>query len=394
MHLADEQQTITEPTRTARSVAAARWAISIIFLLNGAVIGLWAAHVPVVQARAGIDTGTLGILLLTIAGGAIASMPLSGWLSGRWGTRKVALASAGLLAVTSALLMNMAGILPLFLAAFAFGASNGVLDVSMNANAAEVETARGVPTMSSFHGFFSLGGLLGAALGGLVIGAGWGDGRGALAAGVIVALTALAVARFVMVVPPQAGEHASHFALPRGPALFLGLLGMLCFAVEGALVDWSALLLTERTGAAPASAALGYSAFSIAMAACRFAGDRLVLRFGARRMMVLGGLGMFGGLMVAVLSTHFLLSALGFALIGLAAANVVPVIFAAAARIPGMSAGGGLATVATLGYAGLLLAPPLLGSIAAHTNIAVALGVLSLSGIVIAANARIVKQNS
>ena len=194
--------------------------------------------------------------------------------------------------------------------------------------------------------------------------------------------------------PPQAGEHASHFALPRGPALFLGLLGMLCFAVEGALVDWSALLLAERTGAAPASAALGYSAFSIAMAACRFAGDRLVLRFGALRMMVLGGLGMFGGLMVAVLSTHFVLSALGFALIGLAAANVVPVIFAAAARIPGMSAGGGLATVATLGYAGLLLAPPLLGSIAAHTNIAVALGVLSLSGIVIAANARIVKQKN
>jgi len=376
-----------------QGVDAARWAISAIFLLNGAVIGLWAAHVPVVQARAGIDTGTLGFLLLTIAGGAIAAMPLSGWLSGRWGTKKVALASAGLLAVTSALLMNMAGVVPLFLAAFAFGASNGVLDVSMNANAAEVETARGVPTMSSFHGFFSLGGLIGAALGGLVIGAGWGDGRGALVAGVIVALTALAVARFVMAVPPQAGEHASHFALPRGPALFLGLLGMLCFAVEGALVDWSALLLTERTGAAPASAALGYSAFSIAMAACRFAGDRLVLRFGALRMMVLGGFGMFGGLMVAVLSTHFVLSALGFALIGLAAANVVPVIFAAAARIPGMSAGGGLATVATLGYAGLLLAPPLLGSIAAHTNIAVALGVLSLSGIVIAANARIVKPN-
>ena len=127
------------------------------------------------------------------------------------------------------------------------------------------------------------------------------------------------------------------------------------------------------------------------MAACRFAGDRLVQRFGARRMMVLGGLGMFGGLMLAVLSSHFALSALGFGLIGLSAANVVPVIFGAAARIPGMSAGGGLATVATLGYAGLLMAPPLIGSIAAHTDIAVALGVLSLSGLVIAANARVVK---
>jgi len=387
---------LVDNMQAAQGVNAARWAISAIFLLNGAGIGLWAAHVPVVQARAGIDTGVLGFLLLTIAGGAIAAMPLSGWLSGRWGTRPVALGSVGLFALTSVLLMNVDGIVALFLAAFAFGASNGVLDVSMNANAAEVEAARGVPTMSSFHGFFSLGGLIGAALGGLVIGAGWGDGRGALAAGVIIALTAALCAphlyRPVPAVPPPGAAGHSHFALPRGPALFLGLLGLLCFAVEGALVDWSALLLTERTRAEPASAALGYSAFSVAMAACRFAGDRLVLRFGAPRMMVFGGLGMFGGLMLAVLSTHFMLSALGFALIGVSAANVVPVIFAAAARMPGMSAGGGLATVATLGYAGLLMAPPLIGSIAAHTNIAVALGLLSLSGLVIAANARIVKR--
>ena len=373
-----------------QSVDGARWAISAIFLLNGAGIGLWAAHVPVVQARAGIDTGTLGFLLVTIAGGAIAAMPLSGWLSGRWGTRAVTLASAWAFAATSALLMNMGATLPLlFLAAFVFGASNGMLDVCMNANAAEVETARGIPTMSSFHGFFSLGGLLGAAVGGLLIGAGWGDGRGALAGGIVFALAVALCARFVLAVAPS--QHGSHFALPRGPALFLGLLGLLCFAVEGALVDWSALLLTERTAADPASAALGYSAFSVAMAACRFLGDRLVLRFGARRLMLLGGLGMFAGLLLAVLSTRFILSALGFALIGLAAANVVPVIFAAAARIPGMSAGGGLATVATLGYAGLLMAPPLLGAMAAHTNIAVALGILSLSGLVIAAGARVVK---
>lgn len=371
-------------------LGAARWAISIVFLLNGTGIGLWAAHVPLVQARAGIDTGVLGFLLLTIAGGAIAAMPLSGWLSGRWGTRRVALGSAWLFAATLALLMNVDGVLPLFLAAFAFGASNGVLDVSMNANASEVETARGIPTMSSFHGFYSLGGLAGAALGGAIIAAGLGDGRGALMAGVAIAVIVALCAPRVLEVAPIA--HASHFGLARGPALFLGLLGLLCFAVEGALVDWSALLLKERTGADPAAAALGYSAFSVAMAACRFAGDRLVQRFGGTRVMVLGGLGMFCGLLLAVSSSHFIVAACGFALIGLSAANVVPLIFAAAARVPGMSVGGGLATVATLGYAGLLLAPPVLGSIAAHTNIAVALEILSIAGIVIAASARVVKR--
>jgi MFS family permease len=373
----------------AASLNAARWSVSTIFLLNGAGIGVWAAHVPLVQARAGIDTGVLGFLLLTIAGGAISAMPLSGWMAGRWGTRAVVIGSGLLFALTSALLMNMSGLVPLFLAAYAFGASNGVLDVAMNANASEVEAARGIPTMSSFHGFFSLGGLIGAALGGLLIGAGLGDGRGALMVSVAIFAAVLACAGRLLAVPPA--PHASHFALPRGPALFLGLLGLLCFAVEGALVDWSALLLTERTQVDAASAALGYSAFSVTMAACRFAGDRLVLRFGPLRVMTVGGLGMFAGLMLAVVSTHFWLSALGFALIGLAAANVVPLIFAAAARMPGMSAGGGLATVATLGYAGLLMAPPLIGSIAAHTNIAVALGILSLSGIVIAANAKRVR---
>jgi MFS family permease len=365
---------------------AARWSVSTIFLLNGAGIGVWAAHVPLVQARAGIDTGVLGFLLLTIAGGAISAMPLSGWMAGRWGTRAVVVGSGLLFALMSAVLMNVGGLVPLFLAAYVFGASNGVLDVAMNANASEVEAARGIPTMSSFHGFYSLGGLIGAALGGLLIGAGLGDGRGALMVGVAIFAAVLACGGRLLAVPPA--PHATHFALPRGPALFLGLLALLCFAIEGALVDWSALLLKERTQVDAATAALGYSAFSVTMAACRFAGDRLVLRFGPLRVMTVGGLGMFAGLMIAVTSTHFILSALGFALIGLAAANVVPLIFAAAARMPGMSAGGGLATVATLGYAGLLMAPPLLGAIAAHTNIAIALGMLSFSGIVIAANSR------
>ncbi|MBW8900110.1 MAG: MFS transporter, partial [Massilia sp.] len=205
---------------------AARWAVSTIFLLNGAGIGVWAAHVPLVQARAGIDTGMLGFLLLTIAGGAVSAMPLSGWLSGRWGTRAVVIGSGLLFALTSAVLMNVAGIVPLFLAAYVFGAGNGVLDVAMNANASEVEAARGIPTMSSFHGFFSLGGLIGAGLGGLLIGAGLGDGRGALMVSAVIAVVVVLCARRLLAVPPapHAGPHASHFALPRGPALFLGLL--------------------------------------------------------------------------------------------------------------------------------------------------------------------------
>ncbi|MBD8567007.1 MFS transporter [Oxalobacteraceae sp. CFBP 8763] len=378
-------------TANPRSIDAARWAISTVFLLNGAGIGLWAAHVPTVQARMGIDTGMLSMVLLTVAAGALLAMPLMGGLTGRWGTRRMVLLSGFAFAAMTPLIMGAPSLPLLFIAAFLFGVSNGALDVAMNANASEVETARGLPTMSSFHGFFSLGGLFGAGIGGLLVGQGLGHGQGALMVGVVTAVVLALSAPRVMGFAATHGA-GSHFSLPRGPALGLGLLALLCFAVEGALVDWSALLMEERTGATPASAALGFSAFSIAMAACRFAGDRLIVRFGALRIMVVGGLAMFAGLALAVASTHFVLSAIGFALVGLGAANVVPLLIGAAGRIPGMSAGNGVAAVATLGYGGLLLAPPVLGWVAMHSSIMVALGGLSLSGLVIALSARIIRR--
>jgi len=378
-------------TANPRSIDAARWAISTVFLLNGAGIGLWAAHVPTVQARMGIDTGMLSMVLLTVAAGALLAMPLMGGLTGRWGTRRMVLLSGFAFAAMTPLIMGAPSLPLLFIAAFLFGVSNGALDVAMNANASEVESARGLPTMSSFHGFFSLGGLFGAGIGGLLVGQGLGHGQGALMVGVVTAVVLALSAPRVMGFAASHGA-GSHFSLPRGAALSLGLLALLCFAVEGALVDWSALLMEERTGATAASAALGFSAFSIAMAACRFAGDRLIVRFGALRIMVIGGLAMFAGLALAVASTHFVLSAVGFALVGLGAANVVPLLFGAAARIPGMSAGNGVAAVATLGYGGLLLAPPVLGWVAMHSSIMVALGGLSLSGLVIALSARIIRR--
>lgn len=378
-------------TANPRSIDAARWAISTVFLLNGAGIGLWAAHVPTVQARMGIDTGMLSMVLLTVAAGALLAMPLMGGLTGRWGTRRMVLLSGFAFAAMTPLIMGAPSLPLLFIAAFLFGVSNGALDVAMNANASEVETARGLPTMSSFHGFFSLGGLFGAGIGGLLVGQGLGHGQGALMVGVVTAVVLALSAPRVMGFAATHGA-GSHFSLPRGAALSLGLLALLCFAVEGALVDWSALLMQERTRATPASAALGFSAFSIAMAACRFAGDRLIVRFGALRIMVIGGLAMFAGLALAVASTHFVLSAVGFALVGLGAANVVPLLIGAAGRIPGMSAGNGVAAVATLGYGGLLLAPPVLGWVAMHSSIMVALGGLSLSGLVIALSARVIRR--
>ena len=236
--------------------------------------------------------------------------------------------------------------------------------------------------MSAFHGFFSLGGLAGAAIGGLLIAAGLGGGTGAVLAA-CVGLAAVCVAGPALLQSFPA-EHGGGLRRPSRAALALGLLALLCMVIEGALVDWSALLMRERTGVAPAAAALGYSTFSIAMAACRFAGDRLVQRFGSRAVTLAGGLAMFAGLLIASLSPWYPLSLFALGLVGVGAANVVPLIFAAAARIPGGHAGAGVATVATIGYAGFLFGPPVLGAVATATGVAAALGCLSAAGLVIA----------
>jgi MFS family permease len=379
-----EDRSMTTAIDSAKlRLGAARWSISTVFFVNGAGIGLWAAHIPIVRARLDLDERLLGWVLLAIAGAAMTAMPLAGAVAGRSGTRGATAILAFAFAIATPLPIMAQTTMALFAAALAFGACNGALDVVMNAHASEVETARGRPTMSSFHGFFSLGGLAGAALGGGLIGVGWGDGGGAaIAAGA--ALLALVPAASRLLPASAIAIRAGHFGWPRRAALALGLLAFLCMAVEGAVADWSALLLTEHTGSSAASAAIGYSAFSIAMAICRFGGDSLTLRFGPRRVMAAGGILIAIGLLSAVIIPHPLAAAAGFALVGVGAANVVPVIYVAATRVRGLSAGAGVATVATIGYTGLLLGPPVIGGIASVTGLAVALGLLSLAGCCIA----------
>jgi MFS family permease len=384
---------ITERAENPARLHAARWATSVIFFLNGVGIGVWSAHIPLVRDRTGIDSRILGFVLLAMAGGAMVAMPLSGMLITRYGSRRVTIWAAFFFGVLIPLLVASTHMEGLFAAAIAFGAMNGALDVAMNAHAAEVETKRQRPTMSSFHGFFSIGGMAGAVLGALLIREGLGDGRGALGVGIATVISVLLAAPGLL--PMSAGPTGIHqFAIPRRAALMLGFLALLCMAVEGALVDWSALLMRERTAAGLASAATGYSAFSFAMAACRFAGDQLVVKLGPRRVTILGGIFMCFGLLLSVWSNTYIGVCVGFVFIGLGAANVVPLIFGAAARLPRTSAGNGVATAATVGYAGFLFGPPIIGWIASRSSLAMALGYLSLAGAIIALSSKAVDPKS
>ena len=344
--------------------------------MNGTGIGLWAAHIPVVQARFGLDERLLGWVLLAIAGAAMTAMPLAGAVVGRVGTRRATTVLAFAFTAVMPLPIAAPSIMALFAGAMALGASSGALDVVMNAYASEVEAARGRPTMSSLHGFSQRRRPGGAALGGALIGAGW---------------PMEAVPRSW---PPRrrwrcsgprrllpgtlAATQAGHFGWPRRAALVLGLLALLCMAVEGAVADWSGLLLTEHTGASPAFAAIGYAAFSIAMAACRFAGDapsalRRAPGDGGRRPVHCGRARAAAGFPFR-LQPRPGLRWWGWS--GQCRAGDLRGGRAGTGEI----SGAGVATAATVGYTGFLLGPPLIGGIASAIGLAAALGLLSLTG--------------
>jgi hypothetical protein len=374
---------------TLSAVRRARWAVAAIFLANGSIIGTWAAHIPLVEERLGISHTVLGFALLSMAAGALAAMPLGGAAIGRLGSAFVTRASAIIL--FAAFLLPLVAPRPalLFPALFIFGAANGTLDVAMNAHGVLVERKLGRPVMSSYHGMWSLGGLLGAGLAAALLPVMPPFVQATLVLAIMGTVAGLAL--FFLLPSASDGGSGPAFALPSRLTLGLGLLCFLCLATEGAVIDWSALHLEESLGLTAGPAAAGFAAFSACMALSRFGGDWLRARTGdvtlVRWSALLGAV----GLAVALLVPLPFPAIAGYALVGLGVANLVPVFFGAAGRLPGQASGTGIAAVATMGYAGFLVGPPVIGFVADLTSLSAALGLLGLACLTISAAAHAVQ---
>lgn len=362
----------------------ARIAISIVFLILGCGAGVWAVHIPMVAKRLAIDPAILGLGLLTMAAGAVSFMILAGLAIARFGSRQATAAVAITFAVVAPLPIVATSLPLFFIGCLLFGAAMGSTDVAMNTQATELEALRKTPIMSSFHGFYSAGALGGALIGAAVIGAGWGNGSGATAVAVVFLIGAIYAAGNLLRSPPPSHAGPS-FALPNRAVIGIGLIAFLCFAIEGAVTDWSALFLSIDRAATPTMAATGFALFSVAMAFCRLTGDPIVARLGGRAVLLGGGILMAVGVIIAFAAPTTLLSAIGFGLVGIGAANTVPVVFSAAGQTPGVPPSVGIAAVTTFGYSGFLVAPPILGFIAKGYGLsATVLAILVMSIAVIA----------
>lgn len=362
----------------------ARVAVAAIFCLNGLALANWIARIPDAKARLALSDGTLGLVLLFAAIGALIGQPATGWLIGRFGSRRVTTVLALVFALTIAPL-GMATSAPQLMAALlVMGLFNGGLDVAMNAQAALVEQAYGRPIMASFHGLWSVGGLVGAILGGTVAGQGLALGPHLLAVTGLAFIGLALATRWLA--PDSIGrtrEGGPSFALPPRALLLLGAVAFGVLFCEGAIADWGAVYLREGLGSPPGLAATGYAVFALLMATGRLTGDWLTLRLGAGRIARSGGALVALGVTLTVLTGAPLVAIIGFGLIGAGVSCIFPLILSAAARTPGVAPGIAIAAMATAGYTGFLVGPPLIGSLAEAISLRGALGVLGLLGLLI-----------
>ena len=359
------------PADPPRAGVAHQMAARAAFFLAGFAMSAWAPLIPFAKARLNISDGHLGVLLLCLGTGSVIGMPAAGGLAGRFGCRKIITISALLACGMLPVLAAAPNVATVAVALLLFGAAVGTLDVVMNVQAVIVEARSGRSMMSGFHGLYSVGSIAGASC----VSALLSLHATPVAAAVAVTLLSVATlaAAFPWLLPEGGGSGGPAFAVPRGLVLALGLFCFVMFLAEGSVLDWSAVLLTTLRGVDESHGGVGYVAFAVAMTACRLTGDRIVAKLGARRVVIFGGLIAAGGFVLAAAVPSAIASIIGFALVGLGASNVVPVMFTAAGRQTAMPTNLAIAAITTLGYAGILLGPAAIGFISAVVGLPVAL---------------------
>ncbi|SNY90055.1 Predicted arabinose efflux permease, MFS family [Cohaesibacter sp. ES.047] len=347
--------------------SASRWrtprrAVSAQFAFNGMLIGIWASRIPAITEIHALDKAELGLLLLAMAIGAIASFPLAGRLSDIYGSALVTKCIAVVYTFSLMALALAPSIWALALALAFFGANHGAMDVSMNAWAGEVEKHLGKPVMSSIHAMWSIGAGFGAATGYLAVKL----GADPAVHFVVGALVSFAITFPFATLPWQSQRRASQkgdpiFPLPKGALILVGLIALSSGIGEGAMADWSAIFLVSVTGVGEAKAALGYTIFSLAMVFMRLIADRIVVRTGPVRAARLSGLVAGLGTLTAIFAGSYYTALIGFALMGVGYAVVIPLAMSRATRDDRLPPGTAIASVATLGYAAILVGPVLIG---------------------------------
>src|SRR5665213_2163350 len=341
-----------------------RIATSVFFFIAGLTFATWASRIPAIQAKLQLSDAGLGGILFSLPLGLMLSLPLSGWMVSKYGSRPIMITGALLYPAILLLLASASSVTLLAMSLFLFGVLGNLLNIAMNTQAVGVESLYGRSVMASFHGLWSLAGFSGALIGTFFVSQGISPlTHFSIVAGLAVLLLFLF---YKNTLPKDIGNNQPQklFVKPDKKILLLGLIAFCCLLCEGAMSDWSGVYFKKIVEAPASMITLGYVAFTAMMALGRFLGDWLVTKLGVNNVLQISGTLITSGLLLSVIFPNIVTATLGFLLVGFGVSSVVPIVYGLAGKSKTMSPGTALASVSTIGFLGFLVGPPLIGFIA------------------------------
>lgn len=362
------------------SKKAHRLAVAAFFFVVGLCFASWASRIPDIKLKLHLSDAGLGGVLFALPVGSMLSMPFSGWLVSKYGSRKMVTIAAICYPCCLVLIGLTEAVWQLVPVVFLFGFLGNLCNISINTQAIGVESLYGRSIMASFHGTWSLAGFTGAAIGTLMVSLGIQPVYhfALICTGLIVMVIS---ARKFALAKDAAHPNQSFFAKPDGMLLKLGLIAFSCMVCEGTMFDWSGVYFQKVVVAPKTLTILGYAAFMSTMAGGRFIGDKLANHFGKQKILQTSGLVIASGLLLAVVFPYLITATAGFLLVGLGVSSVVPLVYSAAGKSKTLSPGVALTAVSTIGFLGFLLGPPLIGFIAQAFSLRWSFTVIAILGL-------------
>ncbi len=353
-------------------------------MLHGTLLGAWVPHVPMLKDRLAAGPALFGLALLSLPFGAVIAMPIAGMLINRFGSARLTFVCGCLFCLmllgpphaTQLAMLMSSGVL--------MGASIGSMDVAMNAHGLAVERALKKPTMSIFHGGFSVGAFIGTFTAAPLMQLAGASGQLLVISAACLVLVYVA-SRYFLPASVDQGLSGNSFALPTAATVGLGMLCFLALMIEGSILDWGAIFVRERFTVDAAYAALAFGTYQSGMAVARFSGDYLRLKVGAVKLVFASSLLAALGTLAGLFAPSAMMTSIAFVFAGLGIGNVAPILFAGGGRLEPDAPGRGIAAVTTLGYAGFLAAPPMIGVIAQATSLQIGLCTTVVAALIIAA---------
>lgn len=354
-----------------------RIATSVFFFIAGLTYSSWACRIHDIKSQFGLGNAGLGSVLFALPIGLMVSLPISGWLVTKTGSRRVLIAAGLLFPFMLTFIGFTTQIWQLVIVLFCFGFVNNLFEISMNTQAVGIENLYGRSIMASFHGLWSLAGFTGVGIGTLAVNLGWPIWQHFLLVAVLCWVMVFSARAYLLPADAPA-DDGPLFAMPDRKILQLGLIAFASLVTEGTMFDWSGVYFQKVVQVPEALTTVGYIAFMSTMAGGRFVADKVVTRLGVKPVLTYAGMISSTGLLIAILFPHIVTATLGFLLVGIGVSSIVPLVLALAGKSETMPPGMAIAAVSTVGFLGFLIGPPLIGFIAAALDLRWSFGLIAL----------------